>query len=206
MKFSFPVSSRTFLIATLTTAAAAPTLAHAEDASPSATKTAPEKKIQLGAGLLYGMPQGDFKKAGGMDLVGASPGLVLTGGYQVIPKLSVLATVRYFAVKSEVDGVDLSSWDFDIGARYAHPVTPVVSAYGEAYVQRASYSLDAGGGATSDASGIGFAVGGGVLYALKPNVSLGGGLSYSSTELDPDQGEKQSSGWLSLNAFAAYHL
>jgi hypothetical protein len=182
-----------------------PALAHAEDAAPAATPEPAPKKIQLSAGLFYGMPQGDFKETGGMDLVGNSPGLVLSGGYQVIPHLSVLATIHYFKVSSEIDGVDLSMWDIGAGARYAYPVSPVLSAYGEGYVNRVSYSQDAGG-ASADASGIGFALGGGVLYAFKPNVSFGGGLTYSSAELDPDQGDKVSSGWLSLNAFAMYSL
>ena len=193
--------SRHILFAAL---ALAPAVAHAEDAASPAPTEKP-KKIQLGAGLFYGMPQGDFKKVGGMDLVGNSPGLVLSGGYEVIPHLSVLAALHYFKVSSEIDGVDLSSWDIGAGARYAYPVSPVLSAYGEGFVQRVSYSQSAGG-ASSDASGIGFAVGGGVLYSFKPNVSFGGGLSYSSAELDPDQGDKVSSGWLSLNAFAMYHL
>ncbi len=181
------------------------TVAHAEEAGSPATPPPAPKKIQLSAGLFYGMPQGDFKETQGMDIVGNSPGLLLGGGYEVIPHLSVLGMIRYFKVASEIDGVDLSSWDINVGARYAYPVSPVLSVYGEGFIERASYSLDAGG-ASSDSSGIGFAVGGGVLYALKPNVSLGGGLGYSSVELDPDMGEKQSSGWLSLNAFAAYHL
>ena len=191
------------LFTALATVAVAPA-AHAEDAASPAAATTP-KKIQLGAGLFYGMPQGDFKETQGMDVVGNSPGILISGGYQVIPKLSVLAAVRYFSVASEIDGVDLSSWDIELGVRYAHPVSPVLSVFGEGYAERVSYSLDVGG-SSSDSSGIGFVVGGGVLYALKPNVSLGGGLSYSSASLEPDQGESQSSGWLSLNAFANYHL
>ena len=175
-----------------------------EPTSPAPAPEAP-KKIQLSAGLFYGMPQGDFKETSGMDLVGNSPGLVLSGGYAVIPKLSIMANLHYFAVASEIDGVDLSMWDIGVGAKYAHPVSPVLSAYGEAYVQRVSYSQDAGG-ASADASGFGFVVGGGVMYAVKPNISLGGGLTYSAANLEPDEGDSMSSGWLSLNAFAAYHL
>jgi hypothetical protein len=182
-----------------------PTVASAEEAAtPDATATAP-KKIQLSAGLFYGMPQGDFKKTGDMDVIGNSPGIVLSGGYMVIPKLSVLAAIHYFSVSSEVDGLSSSSWDIGVGARYAYPFTPVWSAYGEGFVNRVSFSQKAGG-ASADSSGIGFLVGGGVLYSFKPNVSFGGGVSYSQADLDPDQGEKQSSGWLSLNAFATYHL
>lgn len=181
-----------------------PSLAAAEEPTPSPATAAP-KKIQLSAGLFYGMPQGDFKETSGMDLVGASPGIVLGGGYEVIPKLSVLASLRYFAVASEIDGVDLSSWEIAIGARYAYPVSPVLSVYGEGYVERAAYSVDAGG-SKSDSSGIGFLVGGGVLYALKSNISLGAGLTYSAADIEPDMGESQSSGWLSLNAFATYRL
>ena len=182
----------------------APSLAAAEEAASPAPADAP-KKIQLSAGLFYGMPQGDFKETSGMDLIGNSPGVVLSGGYQVIPKLSVLAAIHYYSMSSEIDGVDLSSWDIGVGARYAHPVTPVISVYGEGFVNRVSYSADAGG-AKIDSSGIGFAVGGGVLYSFKPNVSFGGGLSYSAADLEPDMGENQSSGWISLNAFASYHL
>jgi opacity protein-like surface antigen len=198
------ISVRSYLFAALATFAIAPT-AFAEEAATPAPEPAP-KKIQLGAGLFYGMPQGDFKEFSGMDLVGNSPGLVINGGYQVIPKLHVMASIHYFAVASEVDGVDLSSWDIGVGARYAHPISPVLSIYGEAYAQRVAYSADLGGGASSDSSGFGFLVGGGVSYALKPNVSLGGGLTYSAADLEPEMGESQSSGWLSLNAFAAYHL
>ena len=197
-------SSRTALFVALATAVAAPVASAEDGVSPAPTTTA-AKKIQLSAGLFYGLPQGDFKETQGMDLIGNSPGLLLSGGYEVIPKLSVLGAIRYFAVASEIDGVDMSSWDIDVGARYAHPMTPVLSVYGEAYVQRVSYSLDAGGG-SMDASGFGFVAGAGVLYAFKPNVSFGGGLSYSSTSLEPEQGESQSSGWLSLSAFAVYHL
>ena len=184
-----------------------PTVALAQEPTTPVPAPAPEapKKIQLSAGLFYGMPQGDFKEASGMDLVGNSPGLVLSGGYAVIPKLSIMANLHYFAVASEIDGVDLSMWDVGLGARYAYPVSPVLSAYGEAYVNRVSYSQDAGGG-SSDASGFGFVVGGGVIYALNSNISLGGGLTYSAADLEPDEGESTSSGWLSLNAFAAYHL
>ena len=185
-------------------AIAAPAVASADESTTPPAAEAP-KKIQLSAGLFYGMPQGDFKETGGMDLIGNSPGIVVGGGYQVIPKLSVLAALRYYSMSSEIDGVDLSSWEFQVGARYAHPVTPVVSVYGEGYVERVAYSLDAGGG-SSDASGFGFAVGGGVLYSFKPNVSFGGGITYSAADLEPEMGENQSSGWLSLNAFAAYHL
>jgi hypothetical protein len=181
-----------------------PSIAAAEESASPPAAEAP-KKIQLSAGLFYGIPQGDFKEFSGMDLIGNSPGIVLSGGYQVIPKLSVLAAVHYYQMSSEIDGVDLSSWDIGVGARYAHPVSAVLSAYGEGFVNRVSYSADAGGG-SSDSSGIGFAVGGGVLYNFKPNVSFGGGLTYSQADLEPDQGESQSSGWISLNAFAAYHL
>jgi opacity protein-like surface antigen len=181
-----------------------PSLAAAEESTTPPAAEAP-KKIQLSAGLFYGMPQGDFKETSGMDLVGNSPGIVVGGGYQVIPKLSVLAAIRYFAVASEIDGVDLSSWEIQVGARYAHPVSPVLSVYGEGYVERAAYSVDLGG-SKSDSSGFGFAVGGGVLYGLKSNISLGAGLTYSAADLEPEMGDSQSSGWLSLNAFAAYHL
>jgi len=197
--------SRSVLFAALTTITA-PVIAHAEEAAPATPAPAEKpKKIMLSGGLFYGMPQGDFKEFSGMDLVGNSPGIVLQGGYAVIPKLSILAAIHYFKVSSEVDGVDLSSWDIAVGARYAHPVTPVLSVYGEGYVERVSYSADAGGG-SSDSSGIGFIVGGGVMYALKPNISLGGGLTYSAADLEPEMGDSQSSGWISLNAFAAYHL
>jgi hypothetical protein len=183
-----------------------PALASAEEAaSPEPAAAVSPKKIQLSAGLFYGIPHGDFKESSGMDVIGNSPGLVVSGGYAVIPKLSVLAAIHYFSVASEIDGVDLSSWDIGVGARYAHPFTPAVSAYGEGFVNRVSYSQSVGG-QSSDASGIGFLVGGGVLYSFKPNVSFGGGLTYSQADLDPDQGEKQSSGWLSINAFAVYHL
>jgi hypothetical protein len=181
-----------------------PTIAAAEESATPPAAEAP-KKIQLSAGLFYGMPQGDFKETSGMDLVGNSPGLVLSGGYQVIPKVSVLAAIHYYSMSSEIDGVDLSSWDIGVGARYAQPVSPVLSVYGEGFVNRVSYTADAGGGKI-DSSGIGFAVGGGVLYSFKPSVSFGGGLSYSQADLEPDQGENQSSGWISLNAFAMYHL
>lgn len=184
--------------------ALAPSLASADESTTPPAAEAP-KKIQLSAGLFYGMPQGDFKEEQGMDVVGNSPGIVIGGGYQVIPKLSVLAAIRYYSVASEIDGVDLSSWEIQIGARYAHPVSPVLSVYGEGYLERAAYSLDAGG-SKSDSSGIGFAVGGGVMYALKSNLSLGAGLTYSAADLEPEMGDSQSSGWLSLNAFAAYHL
>lgn len=195
------ISVHTVLLSVLVTTG----LARAEeDAAPAAAPAAP-KKIQLSAGLFYGVPQGDFKETQGMDLIGNSPGIALSGGYQVIPKLSVIAAVRYFSVASEIDGVDQSSWDIGVGARYAHPVSPVLSVYGEALAQRVSYSVDAGG-ASSDSSGLGFAVGGGVLYSWSPSVSFGGGLSYSAADLEPDEGESQSSGWLGLHAFAAYHL
>jgi hypothetical protein len=180
-------------------------LAYAEAPAPSTSAEAP-KKITLSAGLFYGTPQGDFKETGGMDLVGASPGLTLAGGYQVIPKLSIMAMLHYYAVSSEIDGIDLSMWDIGAGARYAYPVKPQVSIYGELYLQRASFSADLGGGASSDSSGFGVTAGGGVLYAFKPNISLGGGLSYSTASLKPDEGDSQSGGWLGLNAFAAYHL
>jgi hypothetical protein len=197
MRLSVPVTALTLITASA---------AYAEEAAtPAPATTVAPKKIQLSAGLFYGMPQGDFKETGGMDLIGNSPGIIVGGGYQVIPKLSVLAAIRYVAISSEIDGVDQSSWDIELGARYAHPVTPVISVYGEGYVNRVSYSVDAGGG-SNDSSGIGFTVGGGGLYALKENISLGAGLTYSSTSLEPDQGESQSSGWLSLNLFAAYHL
>lgn len=193
------------LVYSLFAVTALATVAHAQEpAAPPPVAEAP-KKIQLSAGLFYGLPQGDFKEEAGMDLVGSSPGILLGGGYQVIPKLHVLAAIRYFAMSSEIDGVDLSMWDVELGARYAHPVSPVLSVYGEGYVNRVSYSVDAGGG-KSDSSGIGFTVGGGVLYGLRSNISLGGGLSYSSTSLEPEMGDSVSSGWVSLNAFASYHL
>jgi opacity protein-like surface antigen len=200
------VSTRAIVIASFAIAVS-PALAHAEtDANAPAPAAAPApKKVHLSAGLFYGMPQGDFKEFQGMDLIGASPGLVLNGGYMVIPNLSVVGALRYFAVASEQDGVEHSSWDVGVGARYAYPVSPVLSVYGEGLVQRVSYSVDLGG-SSSDSSGFGFALGGGVSYMLKPNVSLGGGLSYSAADLEPEMGESQSSGWLTLNAFAAYHL
>lgn len=196
------ISSRALFVA-LTIAV--PAVAYAEDAAAPTPAAEAPKKIQLNGGLFYGMPQGDFKEFSGMDLVGNSPGLVLGGGYEVIPKLSVMGLIHYFKVSSEVDGVDLSSWDVAVGVRYAHPLSPVLRVYGEVYGERVSYSADAGGG-SSDSTGFGFIVGGGVLYSFKPNVSFGGGLTYSSAELEPEMGDSQSSGWLSLNAFAAYHL
>ncbi|CAN5899558.1 hypothetical protein BH11MYX2_BH11MYX2_26030 [soil metagenome] len=163
------------------------------------------KKATLSAGLFYGLPQGDFKETGGTDLVGSSPGLVLSGGYEVIPHLSIMGMLHYYAVSSEIDGVDQSMWDIGAGARYVYPVTPVVRVFGEAYVQRASYTAKAGG-SSMDASGFGGLVGGGVLYGVKPNIDLGASLSYSTASLDPDQGDSQSAGWVGLTAFAAYHL
>ena len=194
--------SRAFVLTALVTTTG---IAHAQEPTTPAAPAEAPKKIQLSAGLFYGMPQGDFKELSGMDLIGNSPGIVLSGGYQVIPKLSVLASIHYIAVASEVDGVDQSSWDIGVGARYAHPVSPVLSVYGEGFAQRVSYSVDAGG-SSSDSTGFGFLVGGGVIYSLKPNLSLGGGITYSAADLEPEMGDSQSSGWLSLNAFAAYHL
>jgi hypothetical protein len=190
---------------TLLASLALTSIAYAQEPATSAA-AAPAKKGTIQAGLFYGTPQGDFKESGGMDLVGASPGLVLAGGYEVIPKLSIMGMLHYYAVSSEVDGVDQSMWDIGVGARYAHPVSPVLKVYGEAYIMRAAYSVDLGGGSTSDSSGIGVVAGGGVLYAVKPNISLGGGLSYSTASLKPDEGDSQSAGWLGINAFAAYHL
>lgn len=183
---------------------ASTTVAFAQEPASPAPAAAP-KKAHLSAGLFYGMPQGDFKESGGMDLIGNSPGIALSGGYQVIPNLSVIGALRYFSVASEIDGVDHSTWDIGVGARYAYPVSPVLAVFGEGLVQRVSYSVDAGGGA-SDSSGIGFQLGGGVSYAIKSNISLGGALSYSTADLEPEDGESQSSGWLGLTAFAAYHL
>jgi hypothetical protein len=188
-------------MAALTLTASSPALAEE-----SATAAAPaERKVQLGGGLLYALPQGDFKELQGMDLVGNSPGIALGGSYEILPKLSAIAMLRYFKVSSELDGVDLGYWDIDLGARYAHPLSPVMSIYGEAYAQRAASSVDANG-FSSDSSGFGFAAGGGILYRVAPRVTLCGGLSYSSTSLEPDEGDAQSSGWLSLNAFALYGL
>ncbi|HEY4182708.1 MAG TPA: outer membrane beta-barrel protein [Kofleriaceae bacterium] len=176
-------------------------IAHADESKGIDTT----KKATLSAGLFYGMPQGDFKKTAGTDLVGSSPGFVLSGGYEVIPHLSIMGMLHYYAVSSEVDGVDQSMWDIGAGARYAYPVTPVVRVFGEAYLQRASYTAKAGG-ASMDSSGIGGSLGGGVLYGVKPNIDIGASLSYSTASLKPDQGDSQSAGWLGLTAFAAYHL
>ncbi|HEY4058905.1 MAG TPA: outer membrane beta-barrel protein [Kofleriaceae bacterium] len=177
-------------------------IAHAEEASNGLDTT---KKATLSAGLFYGMPQGDFKKTGDQDLVGSSPGFVLSGGYEVMPRLSIMGLLHYYAVSSELDGVDQSMWDIGAGARYAYPVSPVLRVFGEAYVQRASYSAKAGG-ASMDSSGFGGLVGGGVLYAVKPQIDIGASLSYSTASLKPDQGDSQSAGWIGLTAFAAYHL
>ena len=199
-------SVRAVLFTTAALSLSLPAVAHAEEeATTPAPAAATPKKGHLSAGLFYGMPQGDFKELSGMDLIGNSPGIVISGGYQVIPKLSIVGAIRYFAVASEIDGVDQSSWDLGVGARYTHPISPVLSVYGEGLAQRVSYSADAGGG-NSESSGFGFQVGGGVLYGFSPNVSLGGGLSYSAADLEPEMGESQSSGWISLTAFAAYHL
>ena len=196
---------KTKTLSALIASLALTSLAHAEAPTTEPTASPADKKVTLSAGLLYATPQGDFKESGGMDIIGASPGLALSGGYQVIPKLHIVAELHYYAVSSEVDGVDVSMWDIGAGARYVYPVKPQLSIYGEALIHRAAFSVDVGG-SSSDSSGIGITAGGGVLYALKPNVSLGGGLSYSTASLKPEEGDSQSGGWLGLNAFAAYHL
>lgn len=179
-------------------------IANAEDASPSKGLDI-TKKATLSAGLFYGMPQGDFKKTGDQDLVGSSPGIAIAGGYEVIPNLSIMGMLHYYAVSSEIDGVDQSMWDIGAGARYAYPVSPQLRVFGELYVQRAAYTAKAGG-ANMDSSGFGASVGGGVLYAVKPQIDVGGALSYSTASLEPDQGDSQSAGWIGITAFAAYHL
>jgi hypothetical protein len=197
---------KVFVRSTLLASLALTSVAYAQEPASSTAAAQPAKKATLQAGLFYGTPQGDFKELQGMDLVGASPGVVLAGGYEVIPKLSIMGMLHYYAVSSEVDGLDQSMWDIGAGARYAHPISPVLQVYGEAYIQRASYSAKISGGSSADSSGFGVVAGGGILYALNPNLSLGGGLSYSTASLKPEQGDSQSAGWLGLNAFAAYHL
>lgn len=167
-------------------------------------ETIAEPKMRVDVALIAGLPQGDES----FDNVDTSPGLSAVFGITVAPNISVFGGFRYFAIqtKNEVDGVDLSNYDLIAGGRYAFPVSPTAKIFGEAMLIYSTLAVDAGGDEQSE-SGIGFGVRAGGQLRVSGNISVGGALSYSSANVEFEEGGASidiNAAWLGLEGFVSF--
>lgn len=154
-----------------------------------------EPKMRFDVGLIIGLPQED------LDEADTSPGINLQFGYTVVPNVSILVGLRYFQVQAEgLDeaGIDLSNYDFDIGARYAFPISPTAKAFGEAMLIYSTVAIDAMGMSDSE-SDIGFGARGGVVFNVSGKIGVGGALSYTTAEIND-----ATAAWLGIEGFASF--
>jgi hypothetical protein len=154
-----------------------------------------EPKMRFDIGLIAGIPQGDIDEAD------TSPGINLQFGYTVVPNVSILAGLRYFAIQSAAlddAGLDLSNYDFDIGGRYTFPVSPTAKAFGEAMLIYSTVAID-GGGMSDSESDIGFGVRAGAMFGVSGAISIGGAISYTTADIND-----ATVGWLGLEGFVSF--
>jgi len=161
----------------------------------SGDPTMNEPKMRFDVGLIAGLPQED------LDEADTSPGINLQFGYNFMPNIGILIGVRYFSIQAEgldEQGVDLSNYDFDIGARYAFPISPTAKAFIEGMLIYSTVAIDAMGMSDSE-SDIGFGGRGGVMFNVSGKISVGGAVSYTTAEIND-----ASAAWLGLEGFVSF--
>ena len=165
--------------------------------------------MRLDVGLIAGVPQGDF--AGEVSVAGntvdveasPSPGIHLQFGYRMTDTLGVLVGLRYIQVQSDElsdDGIDLASYDLELGGRYTHAISPVMSFFGEAMLIRSTVDFSAGGDSMSY-SDIGFGGRAGLLYRASRKIDVGGSLGYSTAEI-----KGYTAAWVGVEGFVSFRL
>ncbi len=159
-----------------------------------ATEAPAEPLMRFEAGLIIGIPQGDYE---GVD---TSPGIHLQFGYTVAPNISVFGGLRYISVQfaDAPEGVSFAHYDFNAGVRYSVPMSPTMKLFGEAHLEFSTVSADAGGESQSE-SGLGIGVRAGAIFAISPTIGIGGSLGYSTASINDDD-----DAWLTLDAFASF--
>jgi hypothetical protein len=170
---------------------------------PTGPETA-EPKLYADGGLIIAMPSGEIE-----DLVDTSLGLAIGGGYKLNPNLSLRGTLRYVfvSVKDEFDSADISYFDIGVGGRYAAPISPVLSVFGEGNLLLTSTSVDEGSFSASESDmGLGFNAG--MLYSLTPGkydlmVHAGYTLIFNDEEGELDI---EDYAWLSLGGSAVAYF
>lgn len=139
-----------------------------------------EPKMTAGVSATVWLPQGDAD-----DFADTSIGLRPHFAYDAKPFLSVLGTFDYIFV-SEKDGVgDLTYYNICVGARLKKPRPGQIEPYGELLL--GWHKLEADGGI--DDSGIGFRLGGGVLYPISATLIANVALNYSAVSIDVGLGD-----------------
>jgi opacity protein-like surface antigen len=156
-----------------------------------------EPKMRFDVGLIAGLPQGDFDQ---LD-ADTSPGLNLQFGYNFMPNVGILIGVRYFSVQSTAlddAGIDFANYDFDIGGRYAFPISPTAKAFAEAMLIYSTVMAE-GGGESNSESDVGFGVRGGAMFNVSGKISVGGAVSYTTADIDD-----ATAAWLGLEGFVSF--
>jgi hypothetical protein len=130
-----------------------------------------ESLMTVGASGTLWLPSGDAD-----DVADTSLGLRGSFTYKVLPYLSAIATFDYIFV-NEKDDADVTYYNINAGARVFKPGGKY-QPYGELLL--GWHKLD---GDVLDDSGLGFRIGGGVMYPMGKLVA-NAGLNYSSVEID----------------------
>jgi hypothetical protein len=169
----------------------------------------PEPRMRLDAGLIAGVPQGDF--AGEVSVDGntvdieaaTSPGIHLQFGYRMTDTLGLLVGLRYISVQSDNlsdSGIDLASYDVELGGRFSRPISPMASFFGEAMLIRSTVDFSVGGNSMSY-SDIGFGARAGLTYRASHTIDVGGSLGYSTAQI-----KGYTAAWLGLEGFVSFRL
>ena len=151
--------------------------------SPAAAQMVPppmieEPKMLIGVSGTVWVPQGDAD-----DFADTSIGLRPHFSYRVKPFVAVLATFDYIFV-NEIDSVDITYYSVNVGARFIKPRPGLVEPYGELVLGLHQFEADG-----FDDSGIGFRLGGGVLYPFGQKLVANLGINYSSVSIDAGLGD-----------------
>jgi hypothetical protein len=157
--------------------------------------------MRFDVGLIAGLPQQD------LDDADTSPGINLQFGYMFTPNIGLLVGARYFQVQVEdAQGVDISNFDLDIGARYQMPVSPTARVFGEAMLIYSTLKFEGDGGSI-EGSGVGFGIRGGGVFNVSGNIGIGAAVSYTTASIDlEDMGvsAEGDAGWIGLEGFASF--
>jgi hypothetical protein len=186
-----------------------PALAAAQEPTAPPAVEEPEAKMRIDVGLIAGVPQGDFGGEVNVDgnhvdiEAATSPGIHLQFGYRMTDTLSLLVGLRYISVQSEElsdDGVDLASYDVELGGRYTHHLSPVMNMFGEAMLTRSTVDFSVGGNSMTY-SDVGFGARAGLLYRAGRKIDIGGSVGYSTAEI-----EGYTAAWLGVEGFVSFRL
>lgn len=169
----------------------------------------PVPKMRIDVGLIAGVPQGAFAGEVNVDGntidvdAGMSPGIHVQFGYRMTPALGLVVGLRYISVQSENlsdDGIDLASYDLELGGRYTHPVSPAANVFAEALLTRSTVDVSVGGGSMSYTD-VGFGARAGVAYRASTKLDVGGSLGYTTAEI-----EGYTAAWLGIEGFVSFRL